>query len=164
MENAKDILKSKSIILNDLVSSVTQLCPTFCNPMDCSTPGFAVHHQLPVLTHSCPLRRWCQPTISSSVIPFSSRLQSFPASGSFPVSRLFPSGSQSIGGSASAVSPSNEYTGLISFRIDWCDPLAVQGTLKSFHQHYHSKASVLWYLAFFVVQLSPPCMNARLWF
>ena len=102
MENAKDILKSKSIILNDLVSSVTQLCPTFCNPMDCSTPGFAVHHQLPVLTHSCPLRRWCQPTISSSVIPFSSHRQSFPASGSIPMSQFFPSGGQSIGVSASA--------------------------------------------------------------
>ena len=54
------------------------------------------------------------------------------------------------------ISLSDEYTGLISFRIDWCDPLAVQGTLKSFHQHYHSKASILWWSAFFMVQLSHP--------
>jgi len=58
------------------VSSVTQLCPTLCDPMDYSTPGFPVHHQLPELAHSCPLSWWCYPTISSSAIPFSSCLQS----------------------------------------------------------------------------------------
>ena len=88
------------------------------------------------------------PTISSSVVPFSSHFQSFPASGSFPVSQFFPSGGQSIGVSASASSPSNEYSGLISFRMDWLDLLAVQGTLKSLLQHHSSKHQ------FFSAQLS----------
>ena len=72
------------------------------------------------------------------------------------MSQLFPSGGQSIGGSASAVSPSNEYSGLISFRIDWFDLLAVQGTLKSLLQHHSSKATILPRSAFFMVQLSHP--------
>ena len=67
-------------------SSVTQLCPTLCDPMDWSISGLPVHHQLPELTHSHPLSQWCHPTISSSVILFSSHLQSFPASGSFQMS------------------------------------------------------------------------------
>ena len=83
------------------------------------------------------------PTISSSVVPFSFCLQSFPASGSFPMSQFFTSGGQSIGVSASA-----EYSGLISFRIDWLDLLAVQGTLKSLHQHTVQKQQ------FFSAQLS----------
>ena len=79
-------------------SSVTQSCPTLRDPMGCSTPGLPVHHQLSrVYSNSCPLCRWCHPTISSSVIPFSSCLQSFPASGSFQMSQLFASGGQSIG-------------------------------------------------------------------
>ena len=93
---------------------------------------------------SCPLSRWCHPTISSSVVPFSSCFQSFPTSGSFQMSQLFASGGQSIGVSAStSVLPSNEHPGLISFRMDWLDLLAVQGTLKSLLQHYSSKASIL---------------------
>ena len=87
---------------NGLISSVAQSCLTLCNPMDCSMPGFPVQHQLPEFTHSCPLSQWCHPTISSSVIPFSSCLQSFPASGSFQMSQFFASGGQSIGASASA--------------------------------------------------------------
>jgi len=92
---------------------------------------------------SCPSSRWCHPAISSSVIPFFSCLQSFPASGSFPISQFFTSGGQSIGVSASAISPSNKYSGLISFRMDWLDLLAVQGILKSLLQHHGSKASIL---------------------
>ena len=100
---------------------------------------------------------WCYLIISSSIIPFSSCPQSFPASGSFPMSQFFTSGGQSIVASASAsVSRSNEYSGLISFRIDWFDLLAVQGTLKSILQHYNLKASVLQCSAFFMVQLSYP--------
>ena len=88
-------------------SSVSQSCPTLCNPMDCSTPGFPVHHQFPELTQTRPLSQWCHPTISSSVIPFS-RLHSFPAPGSFLVSQFFASGGQSIGVSAStSVLPMN---------------------------------------------------------
>ena len=96
--------------------------------------------------------QWCHPTISFSVVPFSSCLQSFPSSGSFPVSQLFTSGGQSI-------RRSNEYSGLISFRIDWLDLLAVQGILKSVLQHHISKTSILWNSAFFMVQLSHPYMT-----
>ena len=104
-------------------SSVTQSCPTLCNPMDCSTPGFPVHPQLPTCSNSCPLSWCCHATISSSVIPFSSCLQSSPASGSFPMSN-FTSGGQSIVASASAsVLPRNiqdwfplQVTGLISLQ------------------------------------------------
>ena len=109
---------------------------------------------------SCPLSRWCHPTISSSAVTFSSHLQSFPASGSFRMSQFFASGGQSIGVSALAsVLPMNEYSGLISFRMDWMDLLAVQGTLKGL-QHHSSKASILWCSAFFIVQLSHPYMTA----
>ena len=90
---------------------------------------------------------------------FSSCTQSFPASGSFPVSQLFASAGQSIGVSASNISPSNEYSGSISFRIDWFDLLVVQGTLKSLLQHHSLKASILWPSAFFMVQLSHPYMT-----
>ena len=84
-------------------SSVAQLCPTLCDPMDCGTPGFPVHHQLPDLTQvSDPSSQWCHPTISSSVVPFSSCLQSFPESGSFQMSQFFASGGQSTGISALA--------------------------------------------------------------
>ena len=85
------------------VISVAQSCPTLCDPMNNSTPGLPVHHQLLEFTHSCPSSRWCHPAISSSVIPFSSCLQSLSASGSFQMSQLFAWGCQSIGVSASAL-------------------------------------------------------------
>ena len=88
-------------------------------------------------------------TISSSVVPFSSHLQSFPASGSFLVSQFFASGGQIIDWSFS-ISPSNQYSELISFRIDWFDLFAVLGTLKSLLQHHSSKASILQHSAFFI--------------
>ena len=111
-------------------------------------------------SNSCPSNQWCHPTISSSVVLFSSCLQSSPASRLFPMSQFLVSGGQSIGVSASAsVLPYNEYSGLISFRIDWLDLLAVQGTLKSLLQHHSSKASILWFSAFFIVQLSHPYMT-----
>ena len=90
-------------------------------------------------SNSCPLSRWYHPTISSSVVPFSSCPQSFPASGSFPVSWHFTSGGQSWSFSFS-ISPSNEYSGLILFRIDWFDLLIVQGALKRLHQYHNLKA------------------------
>ena len=83
-------------------SSVTQSCLTLCDLMNCSTPGFPVHHQLPNCSNLCLTSWWCHPTISSSVVPLSSCLQTFPASGSFPTSQFFASGSQSIRVSASA--------------------------------------------------------------
>ena len=120
-------------------------------PCPSPTPG--------VYSNSCQLSRWCHPTILSSVIHFASCLQFFPASGSFQMSQFFASGGQSIGVSAFSNSPSNEYSGLISFRMDWLDLLAVQGTLKSLLQHHNSKASILWCSAFFIVQLSHPHMT-----
>ena len=114
-------------------------------PCSSPTPG--------AYSNPSPLSRRCHPTISSSVVPFSSCLQSFPASGSFPMSRLLTSGGQSIAVSASAsVFPMNIQ--FISFRIDWFDLFAIQGTLKSFLQHHSSKASILWRSAFVMVQLS----------
>ena len=106
-----------------------------------------------------PLSRWCHPTITSSVVPFSYCPQSFPASGSFQMSQLSASGGQSVGVSGFNISPSNEHPGLISFRMDWLDLLAVQGTLKSLLQHHSSKASILRCSAFFTGQLSHPYMT-----
>ena len=111
-----------------------------------------------VYPDSCPLSQWCHLTISSSVIPFSSCLQSFPTSGSFQMSQLFASGGQNIGFCFN-ISPSREHPGLISFRMDWLDLLAVQWTLKSLLQHHSSKASILQHSAFFIVQLSHPFMT-----
>ena len=110
-------------------------------PCPSPTPG--------AYSNSSPLHWWCHPTISSSVVPFSSRLQSFPASGSFQMSRFFTSGGQSIWASASV--PSMNSQELTSFRIDCFDLLAVQGTLKSLLQHHSSKASILQLSAFFIV-------------
>ena len=112
-----------------------------------------------VYSNSCPLSRWCNPNISSSVIPFSSRVQSFPAWGSFHMSQFFTSGGQKYWNFSFSISPSNEYSGMISFRMDWLDLLAVQGTLKSLLQHHNSKASILWRSAFFIVQFSHPYMT-----
>ena len=95
-----------------------------------------------VCSNSCPLSQWCHLTILSSVAPFSSCPQSFPASWSFPVSQLFASGSQSIGASASALVHSSEYPRLISFP-DWFDFLNVQGTLKILLQDHSLKVSIL---------------------
>ena len=90
-----------------------------------------------VYSNSCPLSRWCHPIFSSSFVPFSSRLACFPTSGSFQMSQFFASSGHSMSFSFS-ISPSNEYSGLISFRMDWLDLLAVQGTLKSLLQHHNS--------------------------
>ena len=98
-----------------------------------------------------PLSWWWHPTISSSVVPFSSCLQSYPASGSFPMNQFFASPWPKYWSFSFSISPSSEYSGLISFRIDWFDLLAVRGTLKSLLQHHSSKASILRHLAFFMV-------------
>ena len=103
-------------------------------------------------SNSWPWSRWCHPTISSSVIPFSSCLQSFPTSGSFPVNQLFTSCGQLL----EFQLPSYERPGLISFRMDWLDLLAVQGMLKSLLQHHSSKSAILWRSDFFMMQLSHP--------
>ena len=104
-----------------------------------------------VCSNSSPLNQWCHSTILSSVIPFSFCLQSFPASGSFPTSHFFPLAGRSCS--------FNEYSGLISLRMDWLDLLAVQGILKSLLQHHSSNTSILWHSVFFIVQLSHPYMT-----
>ena len=106
-----------------------------------------------VCSNSCPLSQWCHPTISSSVAHFSSCLQSFPASGSFQCVTSLHQVSREYWSFSFSISPSNEYSGLISLKIDWFD-LAVQGTLKNLLQHHSSKASILWCSTFFIVQLS----------
>ena len=134
---------------------VAQLCPTLCDPMDCSTPGFPVLHHLPLVLKLIPLSQWCHPTISSSVVSFC--LLSFPALDFSDESALRIRWPKYWNFSFN-ISPSNEYSGFISFRINRFDLLAAQGTLKSF-QHLSSKASILRHSAFFIVQLSPPYMT-----
>ena len=127
--------------------------------MDCSTPGFPVHHQLLELTqnHIHPVSDAIQP--SHSVVPFSFCLQSFPVSGSFLMRWLFASGGQTIGASALAsVLPVNSKTDF--FRMDWLDLLAFQGTLKNLLEHHRSKVLILWCSGFFIVQLSHAYMTA----
>ena len=127
--------------------------------MDCSMPGFPVHHQLPELTQTHVHQVvWCHPTISSSVFPFSSCLQSLPASGSFPMSQFFASGGQGIGASASAsVLPMNIQEW---FPLGWTGWISLQSKgLSSFLQHHSSKASILRRSAYFIVQLSHPYMT-----
>jgi len=124
--------------------------------MDCSMPGFPVHHQLPEFTQ-CPLSWWCHPTISSSVVPFSSHLQSFPASGFFQVRQLFESGGQSIGVSAStSVLPMNTqdwsplgWTGWISLQSMGLSRVFSNTTVQK-HQFVSAQLICvsIWYLYF----------------
>ena len=109
----------------------------------CPSPTPRVH------PNPCPSSRWCHPTISSSVGPFSSCPQSFPESGYFSNESALPIRWPKYWSFGFNISPSNEHPGLISFRMDWLDLLAVQGTLKSLLQHHSSKASILWHSAFF---------------
>ena len=126
--------------------------------MNCTTPGslsFAISQSLPKFTES---------VIPSNHLIFSHPLlmpSIFPRSGSFPVSQLFTSEGQSVGVSASASGLPINYSGLISFRIDWFDLLPVQGTFKHLLQHHNSKASILQPPAFFMLQLSYPYMITR---
>ena len=119
----------------------------------CPSPTPGVH------SDSRPSSQWCHPAISTSVVPFSSCPQSLPASESFPISQLFTcTWAGQYWSFSFSISPSKEIPWLISFRMDWLDRLAVQGTLKSLLQHYSSKASILWRSVFFTVQLSHPYM------
>ena len=118
-------------------------------PCPSPTPG--------AYSNSCPLSQWCHPAISSSVIPFSSHLQSFIRV--FSNESVFHIRWPKYWSFSFSISPFNEHPGLISFRRDWLDLLAVQGTLKSLLQHHSSKASILWCSAFFIVQLSHPYMT-----
>ena len=115
----------------------------------CPSPTPRVH------LDSCPLSQWWHPVISSSVVPFSSCHQSLPAS-VFPNESTLPMRWPKYWSFSFSIIPLQEIPGLISFRMDWLDLLAVQGTLKSLLQHHSSKASILQRSAFFTVQLSHP--------
>ena len=123
--------------------------------LPCSSPAPGAYSN----SCSCPLSWWCHPATSSSVVPFSSCLQSFPASGFFKKELVLRTWWPKYWSFSFSSSPSNVYSGLISFRMDWLDLLAVQGTLKSLLQHHSSKASILRHSAFFIVQFSHPYMT-----
>ena len=136
------------------VSSVTQSCLTLCNPMDYSTPGFPVRHQLPSLLKLVSIK---------SVKPSNHLILCCPLllpPSTFPSIRVFSNESTlhmrwpKYWSFSFNISPSNEHPGLIFFRMNWLDLHAVQGTLKSLLQHLSSKASILWRSAFFIIGVS----------
>ena len=140
-------------------NSVAQLCLTLCDPMDCSMPGPPVHHQLLEFTQTMSIE---------SVVPSNHLILCHPLlllPSIFPSFRIFSSESAlhirwpKYWSFSFSICPSSEYSGLISFRMDWLDLLAVQGTLKSLLQHHSSKASILQHSAFFIVHLSQPYMT-----
>ena len=139
-------------------SSVAQSCLTLWDPMNCSTPGLPIYHQLPKSTQTH--LHWVGDAIQPSH-PLSTLL--LPSI--FPSIRVFSNESALCNRwpkyckLSFNISPSHQYSGLISFRMDWLDLLGVQGTLKSLLQHHGSKASILQHSAFFTVQLSHPYMT-----
>ena len=149
----------KEYIEGSYSGSVTQSSPALCDPMDCSMPGLPVHHQLPefIQTHMHWVGDAIQPSHPlSSPSPPALNLSQFRVFSSKSVLRIRCPKYWSF---SFSISPSNEYSGLISFRMDWFDLLAVQGTLKSLLQLHSSKASILRRSAFFMVQLSHPYMT-----
>ena len=124
--------------------------------MDCSTPGFPLHHQLPELAQT-PVGDVIQPShpLLSPSLPAFSLSQHQGVSSKESVLRIWW---PKYWGFSFSISPSNKYSGLISFNMDWLDLLAVQGTLRSLLQHHSLKVSILWCSAFFLVQLSHPYM------
>ena len=139
--------------------SVAQSCPTLWDPVDSSMPD------LPILHHLLEIAQTHGHWVGDAIQP--SRPLSSPSPSAFSLSqhRVFSNGSYlrirwpKYWRFSFSISLANEYSGLISFRIDWFDLLAVQGTLKNLLQHHSSKASVLWHSAFFMVQLSHPYMT-----
>ena len=143
--NKQSVQFSRSVVSDSLRPHESQHARP---PCPSPTPG--VHPD------SRPTSRWCHPAISSSIVPFSSCPQSLPASESFPMSQHFMV--EKYWSFSFSIIPSKEIPELISFRMDWMDLLAVQGTLKSLLQHHSGKASILQCSAFFTVQLSHPYM------
>ena len=142
------------IIIVPTISSVQSFsCVRLCDPMDCSTPGFPVHHQLLELAQTHV--HWVSDAIKPSHPLSSPSLPAFNLSQNWYLFQ-WVSSSPKYWSFSFSISPSSEYSGLISFRMNWLDLLAVQGTLKSLLQHHSSKTSVLPGSAFFVVQLSHP--------
>ena len=144
------LLMSEPLMRNvcPVAKSYLTLCDTHGLRLPCPSlfPG--------VCSDSCLLSQWCYLTISSFANPFSSCPQSFPASGSFPASQPFTSGGQKCWSWSFSISPSSEYSGLISLRIDWLISLQPKKTLKSRLQHHNLKVSVLAHSASFMVLLS----------
>ena len=140
-------------------SSVAQLCPTLCNPMNCSISGLPVHHQLLEFTQLMSI----ESVMPSNYLILCHPLLLLPSI--FPSIRVFSNESAlrirwpKYWSFSFSISPSNEHPGLISFRMGWLDLLAVQGTFETLLQHHSSKASILWFSAFFIVQLSHPYMT-----
>ena len=138
--------------------SVTQSCPTLCDPKDCSPPVFPVHHQFLELKLVS-----IESVMPSNHLILCRPLHLLPSI--FPSIRIFSNESvlhirwPKYWSFSFNISPSNEHSGLIAFRMDWLDLLAAQGTLKSLLQYHSSKASILWRSAFFIVQLSYPYMT-----
>ena len=139
--------------------SVAQLYLTLCDSMDCSTPGLPAHHQLPELAQTLVHG------VGDVIQPSHPLLSPSPPAFIFPSIRVFSNQPvlrirwPKYWSFSFTISPSNEYSGLISFRMDWLDCLAVQGTLKSLLQHHSSKASILWCSAFLIVQLAHSYMT-----
>ena len=143
-------LGSKITEDGDCCHSVAQSCPTLCDPLDCSTPGFPVFHHLPELAQTHVHR-------ISDAIQTSHPLSSpSPTAFNFSNESVFCIRWPKYWNFSFSISPSNEYSGLIFFRVDWLDLLAVQGTLRSLFHHHSSKASIIRHSAFFTIQLSHP--------
>ena len=140
-------------------SSVTQSCSALCDPMDCSTPGLPVHHQLPEFTQTHV--HWVGDAIQPSHPLLSTSPLALNLSQHQGLFKWVNSSHQwpNYWSFSFNISPSNEHSGLISFRMDWLDLPAVQGTLKSLLQHHSSNTSILRHSVFFTVQLSHPCMT-----
>ena len=144
-----------------MFSSIAQLCLTICKSMDCSVQGFPVHHQLQSLLKFMSIESvmtsnhliLCHPLLLLPSILTSIR--------AFPNESVLCIRWSKYWSFSFSISSSNDYSGLISFRMDWLDLLAVQGTLKSLLQHHSSKALILWLSAFFIVQLSHPYITSR---
>ena len=139
------------------ISSVQSLtCVRLCNPVDCSMPGLPVHHQFPDFTQTHV--HWVGDAIQLSHLLSPSSPLALNLSQCQGLFQWVSSSHQVTKYWSFSISPSKEYSGLISFRIDWFDLLAVQGTHKSLLQHHNSKASILWHSAFFMVQFSQLCL------
>ena len=151
----------KLLIRSDLIRSVAQSCLTLCDPMNCSMPGLPVYHQLPEFTETHVHR------VSYAIQPSHSLSSPSPPAPIPPSITVFSNGSTlrmrwpKDWSFSFSISPSKEIPGLISFRMDWWDLLAVQGTLKSLLQHHRSKASTLRRSAFFTVQFSHRYMTTE---
>ena len=135
-------------------SSLTQSCPTLCDPMNRSMPGLPVHYQLPEFTQTHVHQ------VSDAIQPSHPPSSPSPPALNLSHIRVFSNESglrirwPKYWSFSLSISPSKEHPGLISFRMDWLDLLAVQGTLKSLLQHHSSKASIFWCSAFLTVQIS----------